>query len=257
MLTRRDTVLGGALAIVWSGASCACRAQPAGATRHSVGCVLDDAEVERLLSISTAQQMFITGKEPIIASSGDRELDYALAQTLSRIADIFRVLPGFAYYDDSGAPNAYASSAVRMARADGTVLFGQSYLKMTLAKPEHPDAAVAAICAHEFGHILQFKLNLRRTLLAGQPTVKRLELHADYLAGYFAGTEKLRKPDYPAAVFATQKYASGDLNVSNPRHHGRPDERAAAIVRGFEVAYRDRRNFSDAVQIGVNYVSML
>jgi hypothetical protein len=36
-----------------------------------------------------------------------------------------------------------------------------------------------------------------------------------------------------------------------------PDERAAAIVRGFEVAYRERRNLSDAIQIGVNYVSML
>src|SRR5258708_4381311 len=34
-------------------------------------------------------------------------------------------------------------------------------------------------------------------------------------------------------------------------------ERAAAIVRGFEVAYRERRNLSDAVQIGVNYVSTL
>jgi hypothetical protein len=39
-------------------------------------------------------------------------------------------------------------------------------------------------------------------------------------------------------------------------HVDHSEKRAAAIVRGFEVAYRERRNLSDAVQIGVNYVSM-
>ena len=102
-----------------------------------------------------------------------------------------------------------------------------------------------------------FKLNLRPIILAGQRTTKRLELHADYLAGYYAGFLKLKTPTYPAAVFATQKYSSGDRNINSPKHHGTPDERAAAIVRGFEVAYRERRNLSDAVQIGVNYVSTL
>jgi hypothetical protein len=94
-------------------------------------------------------------------------------------------------------------------------------------------------------------------ILTGQKTVKRLELHADYLAGYYAGTLKLKKLSYPAAVFATQQYSVGDLNVNSPQHDGIPDERAAAIVRGFEVAYRERRSLSDAIHIGVNYVSML
>jgi hypothetical protein len=40
--------------------------------------------------------------------------------------------------------------------------------------------------------------------------VKRLELHADHLAGYYAGFLKLKKPTYPTAVLATQKYSSGD-----------------------------------------------
>jgi predicted metalloprotease len=144
-----------------------------------------------------------------------------------------------------------------MARVDGTVLFGQRYLKKWLAWPEQPEVAVTAVCAHEFGHILQYKLRLESILRAGQPTEKRLELHADYLAGYYAGTLKLKKPGYPAAVFATQKYSSGDWNVNSPTHHGTPDERAAAIVRGFEVAHRERHNLSDAIQIGINYVSML
>jgi hypothetical protein len=106
--------------------------------------MLADDEAEQFLATSTGHQTFATGNEPIIASSGDREFDYALAQTLSRITDTFRILPGFAYYDDFGVPNALATSVVRMARADGTVLFGQRYLKKLLAWPEHPDVAVTA-----------------------------------------------------------------------------------------------------------------
>jgi hypothetical protein len=220
--------------------------------------VLDDDEVDQYLSPSTKVQLLaFTGNEPIIGSSGDREFDYALAQTLSRITDTFRVLPGFAFFDDFDAPNAFANPTPRLGRADGTVLFGLRCLRHTLAAPESPDAAVAAVCAHEFGHILQYKHNLRRTLLAGQSTTKRLELHADYLAGYYAGVCKLKRSDYPAAVFATFQYSVGDYNTNSPKHHGFPDERAAAVVRGFEVAYRQRRNLGEAVQIGVNYVMTL
>jgi hypothetical protein len=256
MISRREAAVGGVLTIVLSSIACTCRAQAA-RTRHTFGCVLADDEAEQFLVTSTGHQTFAYGNEPIIASSGDREFDYALAQTLSRITDTFRILPGFAYFNDFDRPNAYATRIVRMAKADGTVLFGQRYLKQLLAWPEHPEVAVTAVCAHEFGHILQYKLNLETMILAGQRTVKRRELHADYLAGYYAGALKLKKSTYPAAVFATQKYSAGDPNVNSPNHHGTPDERAAAIVRGFEVAYRERRNLSDAIQIGINYVSML
>jgi hypothetical protein len=212
-------------------------------------------EAKQFLATSTPQQTFATGNEPIIASSGDREFDYALAQTLSRITDTFQVLPGFAYYNDFDGPNAHAIGDVRMAGPDGTVLFGQRLLKNLLVLPEDPDISVTAVCAHEFGHILQIKLGLEPIIRVGQATVKRVELHADYLAGYYAGALKLKKPGYRAAVFATQQESHGDWDLNNPNHHGTPDERAAAIVRGFEVAYRERRNLSDAVQIGVNYVS--
>jgi len=254
MITRRDLVVGGALTILWSAAGCPCLADAA-RSRGSFGCMLDGDEAERFLAISSEHQMYAHGEETIVASSGNREFDYALAHTLSSITDTFHVLPGFAYYDDGDRPNAYATDRVRLAKADGTVLFGRRYLSAILARPEQPDVAAATVCAHEFGHILQYKLNLKPVLLAGQSTVKRLELHADYLAGYYAGIRKLSKPDYPAAVFASTQYSFGDFNPNSPQHHGRPDERAAAIIRGFEVAYRERHNLSDAVRIGVNYVA--
>jgi predicted metalloprotease len=116
---------------------------------------------------------------------------------------------------------------------------------------------VAAVVAHEYGHIAQFKHNLKRTLLAGQDTVKRLELHADFLAGYFAGRRKLDRPDFPAAVFATTQYSAGDHRTERLNHHGTPDERAGAIVKGFEAAFRDRRSPNEALQIGVRYAQTL
>jgi hypothetical protein len=255
MITRRETVLRGLLTIGWSAVPCLCHAQSAG-PRSSFGCMLVGDEARRLLAASTGHQLFANGNKEIVVKSGDREFDYALAQTLARLADTFEVLPGFAYYDDGGRPNAYATNAKKLARADGTVLFGAGLLKRLLTAPESPDVAITAVCAHEFAHILQYKRGLHDVIGAKQ-TVKRVELNADFLAGYFAGTRKSQKSDYPAAVFATTQHGAGDMDVGSPGHHGTPNERAAAIVRGFEVAYRERRPLAEAIQIGLNYVSVL
>jgi hypothetical protein len=211
----------------------------------------------RFFSRSTEQQIFFTGDEPIIASSGNRDFDYALAQTLSRITDSLDVLPGFAYFDDFEGENAYATPASRLSRADGTVLFGKRLFIRTMSEREHPDVALTAVCAHEFGHILQYKRRFIERLQEGQPTVKRVELNADFFAGFYAGIRKLAKPDYPAAVFATKQYSAGNYRSNSPSFHGTPDERAAAVVRGFEVAYRERHTLSEAIQIGMNYASGL
>jgi hypothetical protein len=88
MITRRETILGGLLTIAWGSASSTCGAQTA-RIKRSVGCVLDDDEAEQFLAISTVQ-LYSTGNKPVLAGSGDREFDYVLAQTLSRIADVFR-----------------------------------------------------------------------------------------------------------------------------------------------------------------------
>jgi predicted metalloprotease len=172
------------------------------------------------------------------------------------MADSLDVLPAFTYYDDYDGPNAYASRSKFAPSSDGSVLFGKRLFLEIMSRPEHPDVGVTAVCAHEFGHVLQFKYGLRDVILRGQRTVKRIELHADFLAGYYAGRRKLQKADFPAAVFATQQESVGDFKVDQ-QHHGRPEERAAAVVRGFEVAYRERRTLSEAIQVGINYVSRL
>jgi hypothetical protein len=254
MLTRRETMLGGALALIW-GSGCAC-GQALPPRRRNSGCMLGAAEAEPFLARASTAQSFDSPQQKMITSTGNRDFDYAMAQMLSRVSDTFGVLPGFCFYDDYDGENAYATTAVQMSRADGTVLYGKRYLLTCMSQQEAPEAVVSATCAHEFGHIVQYKHGLQTGLLRGQATVKRAELNADFFAGYFAGTRKLQKPDYPAAVFATNRYARGDF-ATNRDHHGTPQERAAAVVRGFETAYRDRRNFADAIQIGVNYVMAL
>jgi len=213
------------------------------------------ADINEFLAGSDAS--CTAGIAQYIPNSGNRDFDYALAQTLSRLTDTFNVLPGFTYFSGANEGGAFATNAECLNRSDGTVFFGRARFRQTMALAEHPDVALTAICAHEFAHILQLKRGLVGILNAGSPTVKRSELHADFLAGFYSGMRKLDRPNYPAAVFATLLESLGDWNVYSRNHHGRPDERAAAIVRGYEVAYRERRGFSEAVQIGINYVSAL
>jgi hypothetical protein len=253
MLSRRDVALGGLLTIGWLAGTCSC-ANAHKETPRRFGCMLSEGEADALLANSSgSSNLFADGRTPTLVSSGNREFDYALAQTLSQMTDAFGVLPGFAYFDDSAGMNAHATTRQMLARSDGTVLFGRRLLDTLLARREHPDVAVSAVCAHEFGHIAQYKIGIHKQLREGEETARRLELHADFLAGCFAGYRKLQKPGFPAAVYATTQYSAGDYRIDNPKHHGRPAERAAAVVKGFETVFRDRRSMSEAMQIGFKY----
>lgn len=69
-------------------------------------------------------------------------------------------------------------------------MFGQTMFHDLLDRYTDQGMAVLAVCAHEFGHIAQFRAGVRDRLLRGQRTVKRMELHADLLSGYFLGYRK-------------------------------------------------------------------
>src|SRR5215469_13387828 len=255
MWSRRELVAAGALMVlsVGGGWSCCC-AQSRRAPR-SRGCHLSDADLAAIYPEGTATARFLTGSEPIVYKSGDADFDLALAQTLAMISDRFGVVPGFAYYDDSDAKNAYATPQVRLSDVDGTVLMGINLLHTLRAMHDAPEVAVAGVCSHEFGHILQFKHGI--DVDAGQPTVKRSELQADYFAGYFAGLRKRERPSYPAAVVALIQHDFGDTAFGNPSHHGTPEERGEAVVKGFEAAFRDKKSVGDAIQESTSYVLSL
>lgn len=255
MLTRRSLVFGGSLA--WAGVACGCCAAAQELSPASQGCYLAPGDVEVIQKKASPVQAFERGDEKTIISSGNKDFDFALAQTLAKLAKAFDVLPGFAFFDGDKSNNAYATTVRTLNRTDGSVFFGVRYLKSKMALPESPEVAVATICAHEFGHILQFKHGLASIVDAGQPNGKRSELQADYFAGFFTGLRKLERSSYPAAVAAMSRWLVGDDDVNSPDHHGTASERSAALVRGFQAAYTEKKSLSEAMEESTRYVMSL
>jgi hypothetical protein len=223
---RRRTVLGGLLTIL-PAARCSCAA----AGRIYDGCWLPGADASRFLEETEKGKAALN--DVLVAESGVDGLELALVQTLDLLSTMFGILPGFSYYREHGAPNAKATNVNLMKdRTDGTVLLGVKLLKQLLQLPDHPDAAVVAVCAHEFAHILSYSNGMiDRLAPRGSSSPFRSEQFADYMAGYFAGRRKLNDAGFPAVVFATATgmYGGGD--------HGTSDQRSLAVQEGFKAAY--------------------
>jgi hypothetical protein len=258
LVQRREVLIGGFLAAVWFEMDCSSLAR---VSPGAHGCVIDANEIRQHIKNDADVVLKLNGTEPIIPSSGNPIFDRALANTLLMLSNAFDALPDFGYVqewenDEDGRiiSNAVAVPvSVRQSRnPDGTVLFGRQLLQELLKSIEHPEVAVTAVCAHEWGHIVQFKRKLRERLLYNSPTVKPLELHADFLAGYFAGLRRKAMPNYPAAVVALTQYRVGDTFIDNPEHHGTREERGAAVVAGFETSYTNSKPIDEALEIGIN-----
>lgn len=193
----------------------------------------------------------------LFASTGDWRLDSAFGVLLADLSARFMVRPGFSFYDDGPAKNAKALTVSAFPGTRGTVLFGTKLLRWALAADVHGDLFALCVCAHEFAHIVQNNTPFRRRLQQGQQTKRPLELHADFLAGYFFGS---RGASYtPAHLIALGKawQAIGDTNFTHPEHHGTPSERLGAIETGFRIA-QDRPEFDvlEMCEIGARYLKV-
>lgn len=250
---RRDLIIGGGILASRPFWACAC----ASAQEPQRGCYVSDGSLRQKLGSNNSSWSFDLNTDPTFGGSGNKEFDQALAQTLYRLTDLFSILPGFAFFNEDQGPNAFASPSKRLHRSDGSVVFGQQLLKKLMGFAEHPAARVAAVCAHEFGHIVQYKRGIDRVLVGTDGRVKQLELHADYLAGYFAGTRRLARSDFPASTFADAQFNAGDNMISHPDHHGTGEERGEAVSAGYFAAYRHKKTFEDAITAGIDYVKAL
>jgi hypothetical protein len=221
------------------------------------GCCISDGKLQTQAGNAPAAFAFNVESGPISNGSGNKTLDRALARTLSMLSDRFDVLPGFAFFGGGESRNAFASTSHRLGRSDGSVIFGVSLLNELLAIADIRETGVAAVCAHEFAHILQYKRGIDKILVGADRRVKRLELHADYLAGYFAGGRKRANPSFPAVAFAQSQDRFGDDQFGDPNHHGTSKERGAAVVAGFNASYHDGLDLNGAVQSGLSYVQLI
>jgi hypothetical protein len=181
------------------------------------------------------------------ARSGNRQLDNALIAEVKKVDQTFQINPGYRFLRDGNQPNAYASPETQVSGTKGTVLFGLTLLGNEL-QTEYGGAAIAGIAAHEGAHIVQFNSPSLRSRLSAS-TVKRIELHADFLAGYYFARTK--RTERSLLVFGRSLFSKGDYQFNDRDHHGTPQERVAAMRAGYASADDD---LNIATERGVAYV---
>jgi hypothetical protein len=100
------------------------------------------------------------------------------------------------------------------------------------------------ITAHEFGHILQFKMGM------GVDGPWQMEPHADYMAGWYVGNVARKEgamnsrgnlSDQTLMAFAETMFSLGDTAFNDKAHHGEPAFRAAMVRAGYDVATLDAK----------------
>jgi hypothetical protein len=190
-------------------------------------------------------------------TSGNSDLDRSINLELTHIAESFKVLPGFGFYDDSDGQNAFALDEDLIPHTRGTVIFGKQLLSDELDSNEWGGLAVAGIMAHEFGHIFQYQSKFYDLLTQTQTTDRLLELHADYLAGYYLGLKRLRSGEIDIKGFLDSLYLKGDTDFNSSDHHGTPMERAEVMLAGYKMGLTNNNNIQQVAEIGMNLVLTL
>ncbi|MGY3527448.1 hypothetical protein [Bradyrhizobium sp. USDA 4452] len=250
MLTRRA---------ILSGTIAACCCPTLGAARsvsEIAGCWLLPGETS-LLGLGEKDFGALPNSDDMTNTSGDKNLDRALGRALARISSAFKVNPSFAFFADDNSPNAYASPDTNTAGTHGSVVFGRTLFQDQFRRYNDQGVSVLAIAAHEFGHICQFQQNLSGALQGSERTVRRIELHADYLSGWYLGLLKKRNSSISLWSSGDTFHRIGDSNFTNKQHHGTPEERVAASKAGFDLANGGEENVQGAIMRGKDYILSL
>lgn len=198
-----------------------------------------------LLSIHTIgfSQCFVGGfgsLGELSKTTGNYNLDNWFNIQKNAIESVFNVEADLYIYNDYSSPNAYASNS---SRADGKIAFGINMLTQYLWRMDKGKAAVAAVLAHEYGHVLQLAYNSKLNW-------KYRELHADFLAGYYLRT-KAYVTYQDLNNFAKVFFDLGDDNFWSEGHHGTNTERLNAFKAGYNCNCSNAR---EAYETGENYV---
>jgi hypothetical protein len=186
-------------------------------------------------------------------STGRADLDAAIIFETKRIRSFFSVHPGVRILDDRQSPNAFAVHDRLLRNTDGTVLLGSNLIRSELISNNLGGIAVGGIIAHECAHILQFNTDLYDTLMASQSTARCLELHADFMAGFYFGVRAASK-DLDVKPFAKSLFSKGDWAFNEPNHHGTPQEREDAMYAGFDLGKTSDATLVQAAAQGVRHV---
>jgi hypothetical protein len=161
---------------------------------------------------------------------------------------------------ESGGPNAFALSPqhsaapqilgqyrlMPQASPDGVVLLGMNLMTAEFNSAQRTGYGVPSIIGHEYAHVMQFKNGFP----AGG---KWMELHADYLAGWFTAHRAVHLP-HDVNESANSFFSKGDYEFNNASHHGTPTERLGAFMAGFNVYKSNVTDARSAYQQGIAYL---
>ena len=178
-------------------------------------------------------------------TSGNPAIDRMVEMDLLFLEGRFGVSPNHVYYDDGKALNAYWTAKTLgpvsplgrvVSNSFGTMSLGKNLVKRELGqtpKDAPRNFTIAAIMAHELGHMAQF---VRKSRLS--PPQK--ELQADFLAGWsIRCAKRSTNPELHEGDIFKTVYDLGDELHYSTRHHGTSEERLMAFLKGFQVVSDD------------------
>ena len=136
--------------------------------------------------------------------------------------------------------NAYAASADPFVAPYGPlpnkITMGDGIMEAYTALG-YGDVAPQAILAHEYGHHIQFQLNLFEPGPDTPEATRRTELMADAYSAYFLSHARGASMQWKRVKqFLQVFFTIGDCGFSSNGHHGTPLQRMAAAEWGYSVA---------------------
>lgn len=188
------------------------------------------------------------------SKSGDDRFDAALIDELKRIKQIMpSINPGFQFVK---AHNAFTTHETVVLGTDATVWIGIDLVRDLIETRKTVDdggIAVSGVLAHECAHVHQLANAKLLDDLKSQTSAVLFELHADFLAGYYLARKRNVTPEKLTAMQRVFVYSGTTYDRSNPKYHGTPGLRSAAMDSGYFAA-ADGKTFLQASEIGAKYV---
>jgi hypothetical protein len=169
-------------------------------------------------------------------TSGDPRRDQTISNMLFRAARTYGLnqaeLPTFRFLPTTVAGDGFASdNAVVDPGTKGLVA-----LNLRLLNGQQSDTinliGFEVIMAHEFAHIFQLRnMYIARFENQGYQT-REIELHADYLAGWYISQQGEISNGLLETV-ANTLFSRGDNNLKVKEHHGTKVDRLSAVLKGY------------------------
>jgi len=163
------------------------------------------------------------------------ESDDALMQGIHKeIESFFTFESKLLFISESDEANAFATQ-------ENKIYFGQKMFESIKASSEEYSVMLMGVMSHEYGHIMQYNVDVNESKLAKMRQVYNVgssiilsELEADAFSGLYM-TFKLDDESKTTAYFE-QLERLGDTAFNNVNHHGTSNQRQAAALLGIYTA---------------------